>query len=190
MQSAVIGIQHTTGELDPSSGRPGSFGFGSMDVGSLDKGFLDHLGSAPLEQELDIRFTLGAAPPQPTPAATPPSTARQPAAAAPPWPPAISAGKAPFPQRAQQPAAAATPWSLGARTGVATPPPVPQPWSECPRSSMLLCFVDEHVLGSQACPRARTQHHAQPARSSPTVWDIWQVTTRWRRASSCRTPPG
>ncbi len=140
MRSAVIGIQHATGELDPSGGRPGSFSFGSMDVGSLDKGFLDHLGSAPLEQELDIRFTLGAAPLQPTPAATPLRTAQQPAAAAPSWPTGPCAGKAPFPQRAQQPSAAPTPWYLGARAGVASPPPVPQPWSECRRFSMLLFY--------------------------------------------------
>ena len=148
MQSAVIGIQHATGEMDPSSGRPGSFSFGSMELGSLDKGFLDHLGSAPLEQELDIRFTLGAAPLQPNPAAGPPRTAQQPAAAAPRWPTGACAGKAPFPQqRAQHPPAAATPWSLGARTGVASPPPAPQPWSECSQSSMLLCSIDAHVCG-------------------------------------------
>ena len=144
MQSAVIGIQHAAGELDPSGGRPGSFGFGSMEMGSLDKGFLDHLGSAPLEQELDIRFTLGAATPQGMPAPALHSTAQQTAAAAPPWLVGTGAGKAPFSQHAHHHSAAAMPWSLGAQAGVTSPPPAPQRWSErsrfCSCSSRRACL--------------------------------------------------
>ena len=150
MQSAVIGIQHAAGEHDPSGGRPGSFTFGSMDVGSLDKAFLDHLGSAPLEQELDIRFTLGAAPVQAMPAATLLNAAQQPAPAVPTWPAGPGAGKAPSSQYAQHPSAAATPWSLSAGTGVASPPPAPQPWSECTASPRPCCSAPaKSTCGSQ-----------------------------------------
>ena len=108
MQSAVIDIQRGKADLDPYGpyGAAGSLAqASSMELGSLDRGFMDCLGSAPLEQELDIRITLGVTPV-----------------------PSAAQAMPPIPQLAQQPAMVLPAWQPAAGARLGLPPPAVQAW--------------------------------------------------------------
>ena len=110
MQSAVIDIQRDKAVLDPygAYGAAGSLAQpSSMELGSLDRAFMDRLGSAPLDQELDIGFTLGAAPAANAQREMPSIPPLLPQQAAPALPP---------------------PWPAAGGGGLGLPPPGPQPW--------------------------------------------------------------